>query len=155
MSMEPASGRFAGRRRSSRRPRPRTLATARAAADVRLRLARRAVVEIEVHDGHHHERHPVWVVRVGDRLFVRARRGIRRSWYRRLIRRGDVILGADDLRVRAIADHVEDAVTVAAVSGAYAHKYRHDPSLPRMFLPRARRSTLELLLLAEDAAPSA
>lgn len=88
----------------------------------------------------------MWVVRVGSSIYVRARRGTRRSWYQWLIRRRAATLRIGDLTLQAKADHVEDAKVIEAVSEAHAQKYGEDASVARMFLARARRSTLELLL---------
>nr|MBA3307884.1 hypothetical protein [Chloroflexota bacterium] len=47
----------------------------------------------------------------------------------------------------------QDARVIEAVSEAYARKYGEDASVGRMFLPRARRSTLELLLSPAEGDP--
>lgn len=83
---------------------------------------------------------------------MRARRGTRREWYLWLIRRRAATLRIGDLALQTSADHVEDTMVIEAVSQAYARKYSDDASVGRMFLPQARRSTLELLISPDGSA---
>ncbi len=136
--------------RTTRRPAPRRHLDPRLVHSI----ARRYAVELEVPDGRGvTQRWPLWVVRVDGAIYVRARRGTRRDWYQWLIRRRAATLRAGEWIFQARADHVEDARVIEAVSEAYARKYGQDASVGRMFLPRARRSTLELLLAPAEGDP--
>jgi hypothetical protein len=65
---------------------------------------------------------PIWVVQVGDHLYVRSVRGPKGGWYRRLRANPD---GEHRHLVRAEA--VTDADTLAEVTRAYATKYGGSP----------------------------
>jgi hypothetical protein len=70
---------------------------------------------------------PIWVVQVGDHIYVRSVRGPKGGWYRRLRANpdGEVRDGEHQHRVRAEA--VTDAGTLAEVTRAYATKYAGSP----------------------------
>ncbi|MDQ3491911.1 MAG: DUF2255 family protein [Chloroflexota bacterium] len=120
------------------------------------RIARRKAVELEIPNGRGgSQRWPVWVVRVGSSVYVRARRGTRREWYQWLIRRRTATLRVGDLTLQARAHHVGDTTVIEAVSEAYARNYSDDASVGRMFLPLARSSTLELRISPGGSAATA
>jgi hypothetical protein len=70
---------------------------------------------------------PIWVVQVGDQIYVRSVRGPRGGWYRRLRAdpEGEVRDGEHRHRVRA--EPVTDAATLDQVTRAYATKYAGSP----------------------------
>jgi len=70
---------------------------------------------------------PIWVVQVGDDIYVRSVRGPRGGWYRRLRANpgGEVWDGEHRHLVRAEA--VTDAGMLAEVTNAYATKYSGSP----------------------------
>jgi hypothetical protein len=88
---------------------------------------------------------PVWVVPVGDDVFVRSMNGPRGGWYRRLRARpeGEVREAGHVHPVRA--EQVEDAETLAAVTGAYRRKYAGSPYLPPFLGEDAVGATLRLV----------
>ncbi|MCX7623342.1 MAG: DUF2255 family protein [Thermomicrobium sp.] len=89
----------------------------------------------------------VWVVRVGDRLFVRSWLGEQGAWYRAARASGRGRLWVDslvrDIRLRAETDPMVNE----AIDAAYRTKYRRHPAqyVEAMVSPRARATTLELL----------
>ena len=88
----------------------------------------------------------VWVVRVGDRLYVRSWRGDAGAWFRaaRASRRGRIRAGGAERDVRFVdaGDDVDDAV-----DGAYRAKYGHygERYVGPMVGPQARTTTLALV----------
>jgi hypothetical protein len=70
---------------------------------------------------------PVWVVQVGDHIYVRSVRGPKGGWYRRLRANpdGEVRDGGHRHLVRAEA--VTDTGTLDQVTRAYATKYGSSP----------------------------
>ena len=70
---------------------------------------------------------PIWVVQVGDHIYVRSVRGPKGGWYRRLRANpdGEVRDGAHRHLVHAEA--VNDTNTLAEVTRAYATKYAGSP----------------------------
>jgi hypothetical protein len=96
---------------------------------------------------------PIWVVRVGDELYVRSWRGSDGAWFRaaRTRRDGHVSAGGVERDV-AFADACEDVND--AVDAAYQDQYaRYASYVPPMISDQARATTLKLIPLdAEGAA---
>ena len=88
---------------------------------------------------------PIWVVRVGDDLYVRSWRGDDGAWYRaaKARREGRVSAGGVDKE----ATFVDARAGIAgAVDDAYREKYARYPSyVPPMLSDQARATTLELV----------
>src|SRR5919197_4019967 len=95
----------------------------------------------------------IWVVRVGDDLYVRSYRGRDGSWFRRVqqTHEGQISAGGveKDVRFVAAGDDVNDAV-----DDAYRSKYsRYAASyVEPMVRPEARATTIKLVPGAEEAA---
>ena len=88
---------------------------------------------------------PIWVVRVGDDLYVRSWRGSDGGWFRAAQRQraGHVRAGGVDKDV-AFADAGPEADD--AVDAAYREKYARYPSyVPPMVSDQARATTLRLV----------
>jgi hypothetical protein len=88
---------------------------------------------------------PIWVVRVGDDLYVRSWRGDDGAWYRaaRARREGRISAGGVDKEVTFVDAPAEIA---GAVDDAYREKYARYPSyVPPMVSDQARATTLELV----------
>jgi hypothetical protein len=86
----------------------------------------------------------IWIVRVGDDLYVRSYRGPNASWYRHAQRaqRGVVRAGGIDRAVTFDGDHGADR---SAVDDAYAAKYGRSSYVDAMVTPNAAATTLRLL----------
>jgi len=86
----------------------------------------------------------VWVVQVGDNIFVRSVRGPKGGWYRRLRANpdGEVRDGGHLHPVRA--EPVADARTLAEVTRAYATKYSGSPFVQPLLEERTAEATLRL-----------
>jgi len=87
---------------------------------------------------------PIWVVRVGDELYVRSWRGDGGRWYRaaRAGREGHVSAGgvSKDVALLDADDQVNDAV-----DAAFREKYgRYTGYVEPMVAPQARATTLRL-----------
>jgi hypothetical protein len=88
----------------------------------------------------------IWIVRVGDDLYIRSWRGVRARWFRAAQR-----AGAGRLHAAGINGDVTFATTRAdlegAVDGAYLTKYggRGAQYVEDMIAPEARATTLKLV----------
>jgi hypothetical protein len=89
---------------------------------------------------------PVWVVRVGDDLYVRSWRGRAGAWFRAAQLRHEGRIRADGVEKDVTfvdADHAIDD----QIDAAYRTKYRRyaDSYVPPMISPEARATTLKLV----------
>jgi hypothetical protein len=87
---------------------------------------------------------PIWIVQVGDHIYVRSVRGPKGGWYRRLRANpnGEVRDGAYHHLVRAEA--VTDAGTLAQVTRAYEEKYGGSPFVRPLLAGPSVEATLRL-----------
>lgn len=83
---------------------------------------------------------PVWIVRVGDDLFVRSMNGPRGGWYRRLRADPDGEVHENGHRHRVHAEPVTDPEVRRQVTHAYQAKYQDSPYL-RPFLDEETAGT--------------
>jgi hypothetical protein len=88
---------------------------------------------------------PIWVVRVGDELYVRSWRGDDGSWYRAAQTSGEGHISAGgverDVAYVPAGEEVNDAV-----DDAYRQKYgRYTGYIEPMIAPQARATTLRLV----------
>ena len=88
---------------------------------------------------------PIWVVRVGDDLYVRSWRGEGGAWYRTALRQhaGHIAAGGveKDVAFIDVVDADDDAI-----DAAYRDKYARYPSyVPPMLSDQARATTLNLV----------
>jgi hypothetical protein len=95
---------------------------------------------------------PIWVVRVGDELYVRSWRGDGGRWYRAANTRGEAQVSAGGVSkvvaLLAARDEVNDAV-----DAAYRDKYgRYTGYVEPMVAPQARATTLRLVPRSEAGA---
>jgi hypothetical protein len=96
-------------------------------------------------DGTLREPVPVWVVRVGDDLYVRSWRGPNGRWFRaaRASREGHITAGGIERDV-ALVDADDDVND--AIDAGYRAKYgRYASYVPTMLAPQARATTLKLV----------
>jgi hypothetical protein len=90
---------------------------------------------------------PIWIVRIGDNLYVRSGFGANGFWYRHATQSQAFISAAGALyKVSLILD--TDPASIAAVDKAYQQKYSVDPSLPLLLTDQARSTTSRLFPLA-------
>lgn len=95
-------------------------------------------------DGSFRRPTPIWVVRVGDDLYVRSYRGPEGGWYRQALRSGRARIEAGGLEREVALVEPSDGVD-AAVDDAYRSKYgRHSSYVAPMVAPPAVASTLRL-----------
>ena len=93
---------------------------------------------------------PIWVVRVGDELYVRSWRGVTGTWFRaaRRHRAGQVSAGGV---AKDVAFAEAEGTVDAAVDDAYREKYARYPSYVAPMLSEAARATTLKLVPAESA----
>lgn len=88
----------------------------------------------------------IWVVRLGDDLYVRSVNGRGAAWFRgtQVHHEGHIEAGGVDKDVTFIEE--DDPGINKEIDGAYESKYRRYPSIvPRIVRPEARVTTLKLV----------
>lgn len=89
---------------------------------------------------------PIWVVRVGDDVYVRSAYGGDGGWYRRATSRGAARVRAGELETDVALEPVDDEATRVAVGTAYEQKYAGSGSaLATMLEPPAAGTTTRLV----------
>lgn len=88
----------------------------------------------------------IWVVRVGDHLYVRSWRGATAGWFRAVQRTHEGRISAGGIEKDVELTSAEDGLD-AAIDDAYRSKYRRYRAsyLEPMLGPQARAATLELV----------
>jgi hypothetical protein len=96
---------------------------------------------------------PIWVVRVGDDLYIRSARGRDGGWYRHATRNHAARIRAGDLETDVTLQLTNDAPTNAQVEAAYRSKYQSQTSsLGYMTTPTAAETTLRLVFSGTGSA---
>lgn len=99
-------------------------------------------------DGTLHKPVTIWVVRVGEELYVRAYRGRETAWFLQTQRRpsGRIVAGGVTRDV-TLEDASSDAVLNHEIDAAYQLKYRRYSAtyVDSMLAPQARATTLKLV----------
>lgn len=102
-------------------------------------------------DGSTRRSTPIWVVRVGDDLYVRSWRGRDGAWFRAATTRGRGRISAGDVTKDVAFASVEDSATNDAIDAGYREKYAGDPSyVGPMLAEQARSTTLRLVPTEEQ-----
>ena len=95
---------------------------------------------------------PIWVVRVGDELYVRSWRGDDGAWYRAATARGQGHVSSGGVERDVEFADADEAVN-DAVDAAYRDKYARYPSyVEPMVTAQARATTLKLVPRTREAA---
>ena len=90
----------------------------------------------------------IWVVRVGDELYVRAYRGRETAWSRHIQRRHEGRIGAFGVtKDVTLVDASSDEALNNTIDAAYQSKYRRYSAtyVDPMIAPQARATTLKLV----------
>ena len=90
----------------------------------------------------------IWVIRVGDDLYVRAYRGREGAWFRHIQRRHEGRIGAGGVtKDVTFVDASSDEALNNEIDAAYQSKYRrYDATyVDPMIAPQARATTLKLV----------
>jgi hypothetical protein len=116
-------------------------------ADVKNRLAQTQEIQIETRrpgaDASAH-RATIWVVVLGDDVFVRSFHGAAGRWYQEIKANPLAAVHVAGQRIPVRAVPVTDAATIARVSDAYRGKYGNDPYLASMVRDEILPTTLRL-----------
>ena len=88
----------------------------------------------------------MWVVRLGDEVFVRSVKGPDGPWFRGLMTTRRARIRSDDLE-RDVTAEDADPTLADAIDEAYREKYRHYPDAPvrSVLTDQARASTTRLV----------
>jgi len=86
------------------------------------------------HDGTQPRWTPIWVVRVGDDLYIRSAGGRTSDWYRHATARDAARVRADGVEADVAVRPVEDPAVAAQVTAAYQAKYQDQGGLLDLFL---------------------
>lgn len=88
---------------------------------------------------------PIWVVRVGDDLYIRSAYGQDGGWYRNAMRHRAARIRAEGIETDVTLVPVTDALTNTQVAQAYQAKYRDQPAaLEPMLASSAAGTTVRL-----------
>ena len=88
----------------------------------------------------------IWVVRIGDALYVRSVRGRTSAWFRGVLVQHAGRIWAGDLERDVTFVEVDDPAAIEQVDAAYSEKYRRWPQyVAPLFVPEARAATIQLL----------
>ena len=99
-------------------------------------------------DGTHRKPVTIWVVRVGDDLYVRAYRGRETAWFRHIQQRHEGRIGAGGVtKDVTFVDGSSDEALNNKIDAAYQSKYQRysAPYVDPMIAPQARATTLKLV----------
>ena len=89
---------------------------------------------------------PIWVVRVGDDLYVRSAYGPEGGWYRNAMRNETARIRAGGVETDVTLQPVDDPAKNAQVGTAYQSKYHNQPgALQPMIAPTAAETTVRLV----------
>ena len=86
----------------------------------------------------------IWIVAVGDDVFVRSVRGPKGKWNAAASASGEAILEVAGRSIPVCATPVRDAATIDAVSKSYLAKYAGSPYAKAMVAPDTLPTTLRL-----------
>lgn len=89
----------------------------------------------------------MWVVRVGDEIYVRSYKGRESAWFRGVLRRHAGSIRAGGVEKRVTFEEVPEVETVNdAIDEAYKTKYATMPQqyVEPMYAPLARSATLRI-----------
>jgi hypothetical protein len=96
-------------------------------------------------DGTYRRRTPIWVVRVGDGLYIRSAGGPASDWYRHATQHNRARIRAGGIETDVTLQLVEDPALNDQVTAAYRAKYENQPSLAALFFKApATEATLRL-----------
>ncbi len=88
----------------------------------------------------------IWVVRVGDDLYVRSVYGKRGAWYRGALVRHEGRIRAGGVEKVVLFVEITDPDTIQQVDDAYRSKYHQYPQyVAPLFEPESRAATLKLI----------
>jgi hypothetical protein len=116
-------------------------------ADTRHRLTQTQEIRIETRrpgadaSAHHTT---IWVVVVGDDVFIRSVRGSAGRWHQEIKANPAAAVHINGQRIPVRAVSMIDNATQTLVSDAYRQKYRNDSSLPSMVRAEILPTTLRL-----------
>ncbi|MBN1250415.1 MAG: DUF2255 family protein [Anaerolineae bacterium] len=104
-------------------------------------------------DGTLREPVTIWVVRVGDDLYIRSVRGHEGGWYKGTQVRHEGRIWAGGLERDVTFVDVDDLELIEDVDDAYRSKYGHYDAryVDPMVVPKSRAATLKLVPGASDA----
>ena len=117
------------------------------ADDELIKIGNAAELEIAVRRKNGTLRKPViiWVVRVGDQLYIRSYMGAAGAWYLAVLASHQAYIRAAGLKkdVKLLEEPV--SIINDQVDAAYRSKYQHSPYMAAMVTPEVRVTTLKLV----------
>jgi hypothetical protein len=84
-------------------------------------------------DGTYRRWTPIWVVRVGDSLYIRSAGGAASDWYRHATQHNKARIRVGGIEADVTLQPVADQALNAQISAAYRAKYANQPSVAAMF----------------------
>lgn len=98
-------------------------------------------------DGTLRKSRTIWVVRVGDDLYVRSVNGRGSDWFRGVLTRHEGRIQAGGVEQDVTFTEVTDATTQEQIDAAYLEKYRRQPKeyVDACLTPQALAATIRLV----------
>ena len=87
----------------------------------------------------------IWVIRVGDELFVRSYKGRTSGWFRGVLARPEGHISAGGVEKDVTFMEQTDPTVNAQIDAAYLSKYRQSPYASSMVTPAVRAATIKLV----------
>ena len=116
-------------------------------ANLKNQLTREEEIQIETRQpgpGGSAHRTTIWVVLVGDDVFVRSVRGKAGRWYQEIKANPMAAVHVAGKRLPVRANPANDLATIARVSDAYRQKYGNSSEMPSMIRDEVLPTTLRL-----------
>ena len=89
-------------------------------------------------------RRTIWIVVVGDTVYIRSVNAVKGQWYQAVLAHPDITIHAGERRIPARAILETDPQAIAQVSTAYLTKYAESEWAPPMAEPHTLATTLRL-----------
>ncbi|TLN07065.1 DUF2255 family protein [bacterium] len=104
-------------------------------------------------DGTLRSQRTIWVVRVGDDLYVRSVNGRGSDWFRGVLTRHEGRIEAGGVAKEVQFVEQDDAAIHQQIDAAYRQKYRHYPAayVDSCLTPKARAATIQLVPRPADS----
>ena len=108
-------------------------------------------IATRLRDGTLRKKVTIWVVRVGDNIYIRSYNGHNGAWYKSALVRHEGVIRAGGIKKDVRLGEVSDLDLLEQVDAAYQNKYgRYPQHVAPMLTDDVRGTTLKLMLMPEE-----